>query len=246
MSNLRNEENWKRSQYLVWDKEQNKWVSNVRIEESWKQALANEFEQAYFQILVSFIKQEIGLGKTIYPPGPLIFNAFDTTPFNKVKVVILGQMPYYESHGLAFSAPKGMRTPPSLLNIYKELNADLGLSHPNHGDLTAWAKQGVFLLNVILTVEKNNDTSHQKIGWQFFTDAVIKKLSAERENLVFMLWGNFAKRKRALIDTDKHLVLESALPSPFIGNAFLGCRHFSKANNYLKLNDIEPINWQIT
>lgn len=223
-------------------------MSNVRIEESWKRALAHEFEQPYFQTLVSFIKQEIALGKTLYPPGPLIFNAFDTTPFDKVKVIILGQDPYHnpnEAMGLSFSVPKGVRTPPSLLNIYKELEADLGLPRPNHGDLTTWSKQGVFLLNAMLTVEKGKAASHQQIGWQFFTDAVIRRLSEKRENLVFMLWGNFAKRKKELIDTDKHLVLESAHPSPLAGNAFSGCRHFSKANNYLKLNNLEPINWQI-
>ena len=147
--------------------------------------------------------------------------------------------------GLSFSVPQNVKIPPSLKNIYKEIQADLGLPLPTHGDLTAWAKQGVFLLNAMLTVEKNRAASHQQIGWQFFTDAVIRTLSTERDNLVFMLWGNYAKRKKELIDTDKHLVLESAHPSPLAGNAFSGCRHFSKANNYLKMNGLEPIDWRI-
>ena len=223
-------------------------MSNIRIEESWKQALTSEFERPYFQTLATFLKNEIAQGKTIYPPGPLIFNAFDTTPFAHVKVVILGQDPYHnpgEAMGLSFSVPKGVKIPPSLHNIYKEIESDLGFPRPQHGDLTAWAEQGVFLLNAMLTVEKNRAASHQQIGWQFFTDAVIKKLSSEREHLVFMLWGNFAKRKKELIDRDKHLVLESAHPSPLAGNAFSGCRHFSKANNYLITNGLEPIDWHI-
>jgi uracil-DNA glycosylase len=229
-------------------------MSMVRIEESWKRALANEFEQPYFQKLTTFLKTELAAGKTIYPPGSLIFNAFDTTPFDKVKVVILGQDPYHnhgEAMGLSFSVPKGVRVPPSLKNIYKEILADVGFPIPTHGDLTAWSNQGVFLLNAMLTVEKSiiagksSAASHQQVGWQFFTDAVIKKLSSEREHLVFMLWGNFAKRKKELIDTDKHLVLESAHPSPLAGNAFSGCKHFSQANNYLKMNKLEPIDWQI-
>jgi uracil-DNA glycosylase len=223
-------------------------MSNVRIEESWKRALANEFEQPYFQVLTTFVKKELAEGKTLYPPGPLIFNAFAQTPIDKVKVVILGQDPYHNAHqamGLSFSVPKEVRTPPSLLNIYKEINADLGLPIATHGDLTGWAQQGVFLLNSILTVEGGNAGSHQKSGWQIFTDAVIKRLSDEREHLVFMLWGNFAKQKGALIDKSKHLILESAHPSPLAGNAFSGCRHFSKANEYLKQNGIDPIDWRI-
>ena len=223
-------------------------MSQVRIEESWKKALAPEFERPYFQTLAAFLKKELAEGKTIYPPGPLIFNAFDTTPFENVKVIILGQDPYHnpnEAMGLSFSVPQNVKIPPSLKNIYKEIQADLGLPLPTHGDLTAWAKQGVFLLNAMLTVEKNRAASHQQIGWQFFTDAVIRTLSTERDNLVFMLWGNYAKRKKELIDTDKHLVLESAHPSPLAGNAFSGCRHFSKANNYLKMNGLEPIDWRI-
>jgi uracil-DNA glycosylase len=222
-------------------------MSNVRIEESWKQALAEEFEKPYFQGIANFLRQAKADGKTIYPLGSLIFNAFDTTPFDKVKVVILGQDPYHnpkEAMGLSFSVPKGIRTPPSLVNIYKEINADLSLPIPPHGDLTAWAKQGVFLLNAMLTVEHGKAGSHQSIGWQFFTDAVIRKLSEDRDNLVFMLWGNFAKKKKELIDTSKHLVLESAHPSPLAGNAFSGNKHFSKANNYLTANGLEAIDWR--
>ena len=212
-------------------------MSNVKIEESWKEALKNEFGQPYFQSLATFLRKEKANGKTIYPPGSLIFNAFNTTPFEKVKVVILGQDPYHnpgEAMGLSFSVPKGVRIPPSLKNIYKELHDDLGISIPNHGDLTHWAEQGVFLLNAMLTVERNKPRSHQKIGWQTFTDAVIRRLSEERQGLVFMLWGGFARQKKQLIDTGKHLVLEAAHPSPLAGGAYFGSRHFSKANEYLK------------
>ena len=223
-------------------------MSNVKIEESWKKALAAEFEQPYFQAVTTFVRKEIQAGKTIYPPGPLIFNAFAQTPFDKVKVVILGQDPYHnpqQAMGLSFSVPKEVRTPPSLVNIYKEINADLGLPIPTHGDLTSWTQQGVFLLNAILTVEGGNAGSHQKSGWQTFTDAVIKRLSEEREHLVFMLWGNFAKQKAALIDKNKHKILEAAHPSPLAGNAFSGCRHFSKANDYLKQQGLTPIDWHV-
>jgi uracil-DNA glycosylase len=223
-------------------------MSNVRIEESWKRALAQEFEQPYFQAITTFVKKEMAEGKTLYPPGPLIFNAFAQTPIDKVKVVILGQDPYHNANqamGLSFSVPKDVRTPPSLVNIYKEINADLGFPIATHGDLTNWAQQGVFLLNAILTVEGGNAGSHQKSGWQIFTDAVIKRLSEEREHVVFMLWGNFAKQKAALIDKSKHLILESAHPSPLAGNAFSGCRHFSKANEYLIQNGIDPIDWRV-
>ena len=223
-------------------------MSNVKIEESWKAVLKLEFDRPYFQTLANFIKQEKAEGKTIYPPGNLIFNAFDRTPFDKVKVVILGQDPYHnegQAMGLSFSVPQGVAVPPSLKNIYKEIQTDMGFAPPTHGDLSDWAAQGVFLLNAMLTVEANKAASHQQIGWQFFTDAVIRKLSDERDGLVFMLWGNFAKRKKELINQDKHLVLEAAHPSPLAGGAFNGCRHFSKANNYLKMNGLEPINWEI-
>jgi uracil-DNA glycosylase len=221
-------------------------MSNVKIEASWKAVLSGEFEQPYFQSIASFLRQQKASGKVIYPPGPLIFNAFDTTPFEEVKAVILGQDPYHnpgEAMGLCFSVPRGVRVPPSLQNIYKELQADLGCSVPSHGDLTAWAQQGVFLLNAMLTVEHKSPASHQKIGWQNFTDAVIRKLSQQRQGLVFMLWGNFARQKRSLIDASRHLILESAHPSPFSATAFFGCRHFSKANAYLQQQGQPGIDW---
>ncbi len=221
---------------------------SVKIEESWKIALANEFEQPYFQGITAFLKKEIAAGKTIYPPGPLIFNAFDTTPFEKVKVVILGQDPYIkpgEAMGLSFSVPRGVAIPPSLRNIYKELEADIGCTIPKHGDLTHWAEQGVFLLNAALTVEKGASNSHAKIGWHRFTDAVISKLSTGRSGLVFMLWGNFAKQKAALIDPFKHLILEAAHPSPLARDAFNGSQHFSKANEFLAANGQATLEWSL-
>ncbi|MCB0598764.1 MAG: uracil-DNA glycosylase [Lewinellaceae bacterium] len=223
-------------------------MSNVQIEESWKEALAKEFEQPYFQSLATFLRKEKQNGKTVYPPGPLIFNAFNTTPFDKVKIVILGQDPYHnpgEAMGLSFSVPRGVRIPPSLQNIYKELKEDLGIPIPSHGDLTHWAEQGVFLLNAMLTVERNKPRSHQKIGWQTFTDAVIRRLSDQREGLVFMLWGGFARQKKMLIDSSKHLVLEAAHPSPLAGGAFFGSRHFSRANAYLKGQGKEAVDWRL-
>ena len=223
-------------------------MSQIKIEESWKKALKEEFEKPYFQTVATYLKNEKANGKVIYPPGNLIFNAFEKTPFPKVEVVILGQDPYHnpgEAMGLSFSVPQGIKIPPSLQNIYKEINSDLGLPIPTHGDLTSWAEQGVFLLNAILTVEKNQPASHQKIGWQFFTDAVIKKLSYERKGIVFMLWGNFAKKKKELIDTSNHLVLEAAHPSPLAGGAFFGCKHFSQANGYLKKNGAKTIDWAV-
>lgn len=223
-------------------------MSNVRIEESWKQALAAEFTQPYFQGLIAFVKAEKQAGKTIYPPGSLIFNAFDTTPFDQVKVVILGQDPYInqgEAMGLSFSVPKGVRIPPSLRNIYKELATDLHIPPANHGDLTKWAQQGVFLLNAVLTVEHKKSRSHQKKGWEKFTDAVIREISSQREGVVFMLWGNFARNKRVLIDADKHLILEAAHPSPLAGGAYFGSRHFSQANAYLESKGKRPIDWQL-
>lgn len=221
---------------------------SVQIEKSWQEALTDEFEQPYFQGITTFLKNELAAKKTIYPPGPLIFNAFNTTPFDKVKVVILGQDPYIkpgEAMGLSFSVPKGVRIPPSLNNIYKELTTDLGCRLPVHGDLTKWAQQGVFLLNAALTVERGRSNSHASCGWHTFTDAVIRKLSEEREGLVFMLWGNFAKKKAGLIDPFRHLILEAAHPSPLAGGAFSGCGHFSKANEYLSMQGRETIDWQI-
>lgn len=223
-------------------------MSNVKIEAGWKAALAAEFEQPYFEAIAAFLRSEKAAGKVIYPPGPLIFNAFDSTPFDQVKVVILGQDPYHnpgEAMGLCFSVPRGVKVPPSLVNIYKELQADTGIPVPGHGDLSAWTRQGVFLLNAMLTVERNRPQSHQNIGWQTFTDAVIRTLSERREGLVFLLWGNFARKKKALIDTERHLVLESAHPSPLAGNAFSGCRHFSKANAYLESKGVPAVDWRL-
>lgn len=222
--------------------------SNVQIEESWKKVLADEFNQPYFAAIKTFLVNEKKAGKTIYPPGPLIFNAFNKTPFDAVKVVILGQDPYHnpgEAMGLCFSVPKGVRTPPSLVNIYKEINAELGLPIPNHGDLTYWAEQGVLLLNAILTVEARQPASHQKIGWQTFTDAVIRHISNEKEGVVFLLWGNFAKSKKTLIDQTKHYVLEAAHPSPLAGDAFMGCGHFAHTNEILEKQGKTPVNWRV-
>ncbi len=223
-------------------------AQNVQIEAQWKQELAEEFQKPYFAGIKAYLLQEKSAGKTVYPPGPLIFNAFNKTPFDAVKVVILGQDPYHnpgEAMGLSFSVPQGVRIPPSLVNIYKEINSDLGLPMPKHGDLSHWADQGVLLLNAMLTVSAGQPGSHQKIGWQTFTDAVIKCLSDRKTGLIFLLWGNFAKSKKVLIDTTKHFVLESAHPSPLAGNAFQGCRHFSRANELLVQQGKEPIDWAV-
>lgn len=220
----------------------------VQIEESWKTALVETFEQPYFEAIRNYLLKEKNDGKVVFPPGPLIFNAFNQTPFDRVKVIILGQDPYHnpgEAMGLSFSVPQGVRIPPSLQNIYKEINSDLGLPMPLHGDLTHWASQGVLLLNAMLTVEAGKPGSHQNIGWQTFTDAVIRRLSGQREHLVFMLWGRFAQGKKALIDPAKHLILEAAHPSPLARDAFKGCRHFSLANTYLQENGKNGIDWLI-
>ena len=220
----------------------------VSIEPSWMNVLKEEFSKPYFKQLVLHLKTEKQLGKTIYPAGRFIFNAFDATPFQNVKVVILGQDPYHgpgQAHGLSFSVPAGVALPPSLLNIFKELQSDIGLSMPSQGDLTHWAQRGVFLLNASLTVRQGEPMSHAQIGWATFTDTVISILSEKRENLVFMLWGKFAKEKTVLIDEKKHLVLKAAHPSPLSAHqGFLGCRHFSEANQYLVKNGIDPIDWQ--
>lgn len=222
---------------------------NVQIEQSWKGVLSNEFEQAYFSALVSFLKAEKNAGKTIYPPGKYIFNAFNTTPFDKVKVVILGQDPYHnprQAHGLSFSVQNGIAPPPSLVNIYKELESDLNISRPNHGNLTKWAEQGVLLLNAALTVEAHSPMSHSKAGWHDFTNKVISILSQQKDSLVFMLWGGFAKSKVPLIDTSKHLVLTAAHPSPLSAhNGFFGSKHFSKANAWLEEKGLTPIDWSL-
>ncbi len=221
---------------------------DVQIEPSWKEHLQVEFDKPYFSAIVEFIKQEIADGKVVYPPGKFIFNAFNKTPFDKVKVVILGQDPYHgkgQAHGLCFSVQHGVKPPPSLVNIFKEIKDDLGIDPPNHGCLEKWAEEGVFLLNAILTVRASEPTSHSKIGWETFTDAVIRKISDEKKGVVFMLWGNFARAKKALIDTTKHYVLESAHPSPFSVTHFYGCRHFSKANDLLVQQGLEPIDWSL-
>ncbi|MDR0415397.1 MAG: uracil-DNA glycosylase [Prevotellaceae bacterium] len=221
---------------------------DVRIEPSWKAVLQDEFDKPYFANVVGHVKSEIAERYTVYPPGRLIFNAFDKTPFDRVKVVILGQDPYHgygQAHGLCFSVPQGVKAPPSLINIFKEIGDDLGIAPPNHGCLEAWAEQGVFLLNAILTVRANTPTSHSAIGWQTFTDAVIRKISDQKSGVVFLLWGNFARAKKELINTEKHHVLEAAHPSPLARGAFNGCRHFSKTNALLQQQGLQPIDWKI-
>ena len=218
----------------------------VKIENSWKKVLQTEFDKPYFEELVNKVRAEYKT-KIIFPKGSLIFNAFNLCPFEKVKVVILGQDPYHEigqAHGLAFSVPEGIALPPSLQNIYKEIESDLNIKVEKNGDLTRWAKQGVLLLNSTLTVEQHRAASHQNFGWEIFTDNVINILSKEKEHLVFILWGSFAIKKSSLIDKTKHLVLTSVHPSPLSAyRGFFGNRHFSKTNNYLSANNIEPINW---
>lgn len=222
---------------------------DVKIESSWKSVLKAEFEKAYFLEAVAFLRMEKAAGKTIYPPGLLFFNAFNTTPFESVKVVLLGQDPYHgpgQAHGLCFSVPDGIIPPPSLVNIFKELHNDTGVPIPRSGNLTRWAQQGVLLLNASLSVRANEPMSHSKIGWAQFTDTVIAKVSSLKKNVVFILWGKFAQEKQALIDETKHLVLKAAHPSPYsANNGFLGCRHFSKTNDYLVQNGIDPIDWSL-
>jgi len=222
---------------------------NVKIEESWKQILKDEFDKPYFCQIPNHLKTEKEQRKKIFPPGSQIFNAFDTTPFDKVKVVILGQDPYHgpgQAHGLCFSVPQGIAKPPSLINIFKELHDDIGIPIPDHGNLTHWAEQGVFLLNASLTVRSGEPMSHSKIGWAEFTDTVIKKISEKKKNIVFIFWGKFAQEKRILVDENKHVVLRAAHPSPLSAyNGFFGCKHFSKTNEYLVKNGIDPINWSL-
>ncbi len=220
----------------------------VKIEKSWADALKDEFEKEYFQKITSYLKHEIASGIVVYPKGGNIFKAFDSTPLNRVKVVILGQDPYHgegQAHGLSFSVQEGVHQPPSLQNIFKELRDDLRIPLPNTGNLELWAQRGVFLLNSVLTVRAGLPASHSKIGWSLFTDRVISILSEKREGVVFMLWGNYARSKRELIDHNKHLVLEAAHPSPLARGAFFGCRHFSKANEYLIAKGKDPVNWSL-
>lgn len=221
-------------------------MSNVKIHPSWKKVLSSEFEKPYFEELTSFVKEEYQKG-TVYPPGPQIFAAFDNCPYDQVKVVILGQDPYHgpkQANGMCFSVSRAVKTPPSLQNIYKELKTDLGKKIPTHGDLTHWAEQGVLMLNATLTVREGKAGSHQGKGWEEFTDAVVKLLSQEKTGLVFLLWGNYAKGKGEVIDRKKHLVLESAHPSPLSAHGgFFGCKHFSQANQYLLLQGKEEIKW---
>lgn len=218
------------------------------IEERWYEVLKQEFDSAYFADIKRFLIEE-KRQHVVYPPSPLIFNAFNLTPFDDVKVVILGQDPYHnigQAHGLAFSVPDGIQKPPSLQNIFKELNQDLGMQIPATGNLEKWAKEGVLLLNASLTVRANMAASHAKIGWQRFTDAAIKALSDKKQNLVFILWGNYAIAKENLIDHEKHLILKTVHPSPLSASrGFFGCHHFSKTNEYLINNNIKPIDWNI-
>jgi len=222
---------------------------DVKIDESWKEVLKDEFDKIYFQHIISFLKAEKATGKIIYPPGSLIFNAFQQTPFSKLKVIILGQDPYHnkgQAHGLSFSVPKGVPPPPSLVNIFKELKSDLGIELSENGNLEKWAQQGVLLLNASLTVRQNEPGSHSKIGWLQFTDQVIRKISEEKEDIIFLLWGKFAQEKQSLIDETKHYVLKAAHPSPFsAANGFFGCKHFSKTNELLMKQQKSPINWKL-
>lgn len=221
---------------------------NVKIEESWKAALQAEFEKPYFAAISTAVRNDMLEGKTIYPPPKLIFNAFDKTPFDKVKVVILGQDPYHgagQAHGLCFSVQHGVKPPPSLVNIFQEIETDLGIAPPSHGCLEKWTEQGVFLLNAALTVRAGEPMSHSKIGWETFTDAVIATLSRQKKGLVFLLWGNFARNKKMLVDTSKHYVLEAAHPSPLSGGRFFGCRHFSQTNELLRQQGLSPVDWRL-
>ncbi len=221
---------------------------DVKIEQSWKEALAGEFAKPYFESLVHFLREEKAAGKKIFPPGSQIFRAFDLTPVKDVKVVILGQDPYHgfgQAHGLSFSVPHGVPAPPSLKNIFKEIESDLGVRMSGCPNLEKWASQGVLLLNAVLTVRSGEAASHSKIGWEQFTDAVIKYISDNCEGVVFMLWGNFARTKSVLIDRSRHHVLEAAHPSPLARGAFFGCRHFSKANTALSASGRTPIDWQL-
>jgi uracil-DNA glycosylase len=224
-------------------------MTDVKLEDSWKQALAPEFSAPYMAALKTFLQDEKQAGKVIFPKGAEYFRALDLTPLGQVKVVILGQDPYHgdgQAHGLCFSVRPGVRIPPSLVNIYKEMESDLGIPPPRHGYLEYWAKQGVLLLNSVLTVERSLAASHQGKGWEKFTDAVIARVNAQESPAVFMLWGSYAQKKAAFVDTRKHLVLKAPHPSPLSAhNGFFGSRHFSKANAFLISNGLEPIDWRL-
>jgi len=221
----------------------------IKLDDKWLKVLNEEFETEYFQKLKKFLQEEKQSSQIVYPPSSQIFAALNYTPLEKVKIVILGQDPYHgqgQANGLCFSVSEGITPPPSLKNIYKEIESDLGFKPPSHGNLSSWSKHGVLLLNTVLTVRAGMPASHQNIGWETFIDAIISKLNSQRSNLVFLLWGNFARGKKALIDSEKHLILEAAHPSPFSAyNGFFGCKHFSKANDYLKRHQINPVNWEV-
>ena len=221
----------------------------IQLEPSWKSVLADEFATPHMQALKKFLLAEKAAEKNIYPAGPLMFNAMNSTPFEQVKVVILGQDPYHgpgQAHGLSFSVPKGIAPPPSLVNIFKEIEQDLGIKPANHGCLQTWADQGVLLLNSVLSVEQHKAASHKGKGWEQFTDAIISALNLQRQNLVFLLWGSYAQQKGKFIDRQRHLVLTSPHPSPLSAHrGFFGNQHFSKANAYLQENGIEPISWSL-
>ena len=221
---------------------------DVRIEQSWKKALAEEFDKPYFRELVAELHREKQAGITVYPPGGSIFKAFDLCPLDKVKVVILGQDPYHnpgQAMGLSFSVPEGVAAPASLKNIFKEIESDLGIRMSGSTDLTPWARQGVLLLNSVLTVRAGAAASHSGLGWQEFTDAVIRIISETQDGVVFLLWGNYAKTKAPLIDISRHHILAAAHPSPLARGAFFGCRHFSRANEILEYEGKSPIDWKL-
>ncbi len=224
--------------------------SQIKLDPSWKAVLELAFATPYMQQLKAFLQAEKAAGKRIHPRGGLIFNAMNSTPFDQVKVVILGQDPYHgpgQAHGLSFSVPEGIAPPPSLVNIFKEIEQDLGIASPKHGCLQSWADQGVLLLNSVLTVEQHQAASHKGRGWEQFTDEIISNLNQKRQNLVFLLWGSYAKKKGQIIDRQRHLVLTSPHPSPLSAHrGFFGNRHFSQANAYLEQQGIEPINWSLS
>ncbi len=224
-------------------------MSEVKIENSWKALLSEEFQKPYFPAIKNFIIAQKARGKTVYPPGNLVFNAFNLTPFSALKVVVIGQDPYHgagQAHGLCFSVPHGVKPPPSLVNIYKELANDVeGFQLPNHGNLEAWAKQGVLLLNASLTVNAAEPNSHATCGWHTFTDAVIRNISQNSTGKIFLLWGKFAQQKAELIDSSRHHILKAGHPSPFSANLFFGCKHFSKTNELLRQQGVSEIQWQV-